>query len=63
MKMKEIYTVRNSSGQYLGSFYAYNEKGAIARLVREDANTASTFRKSQPATKFINLTAKVEARS
>jgi hypothetical protein len=51
MKRKEIclWAIANRRGQYLGSYKAYTAAEAIAKLIRDDAATASTFRKGQPA--------------
>lgn len=60
MTVYPIFTVRNAQGQYLASYRAKNAAAAIERLKQDDRNTASTFRKSQPANKFEGLTATVE---
>jgi hypothetical protein len=57
MVLNKLFEVRNSSGQYLATYRAKNAASAIERLKQDDRNTASTFRKSQPATKFQGLTA------
>lgn len=53
----KLYEVRDGDSR-IGTYYARNEKHAIQRAKDEQAITASTFRKSQPAVKFNNLTAK-----
>ncbi len=59
-----IWTVRNTKGQFLGTFYAYTAQEAINKLVASDRSTASTFRKSQPASiKASDCVAAVEPRS
>lgn len=61
-KIIQTWTVRNSSGQYLGNVHAYIAEQAIAKVVASDNATASTFRRSQPASlKLEQLTAKVES--
>lgn len=60
-KQIQMFTVRNAKGQYLGTFAAYTAEAAIQRLIASDRSTASTFRKSQPATIWTGLTAKVES--
>ena len=58
MALYSRFVVRDSQGKYLGCFYAKNAKAAIEKLKQSDRNIASTFRKSQPATKqWGNLTA------
>ena len=51
MALYPRFAVYNSQGQFLGFFRAKNAAAAIERLKASDRNTASTFRKSQPATK------------
>jgi hypothetical protein len=51
MALYPLFVIRNSQGQYLGCFRAKNAAAAIEKLKQSDRNIASTFRKSQPATK------------
>lgn len=57
----QMFTVRNASGQFLGTYRALTARQAISHLVRDQTATASVFRKSQPAVAFRELTASVEA--
>lgn len=60
-KIAAVWTVRNHLGQFIGTYRAYTGAQAIQRAVADDRSTASTFRKSQPASlKAEQLTAKVE---
>jgi hypothetical protein len=60
MAIYPLFVVRNQSGQYLGTFRAKDAKMAIAKLEASDRSTASTFRKSQPANKWVGLTAELK---
>ena len=61
-KETAVWTVRNHLNQYLGSFRAFTAEQAISKAVAADRATASTFRKSQPASLNVSgLTAKVES--
>lgn len=59
-KEAQIFTVRDASGDFLGTYRAMTAQQAINRLVSDQAATAATFRKSQPAIPLGNLTASVE---
>lgn len=60
MALYPLYIVRNAQGQYLGTYRAKNAQAAIQRHIDQDRATASTFRKSQPATKWVGLTAALQ---
>jgi hypothetical protein len=63
-KETAIWTVRNHLGQYIGAYRAYTAEQAVQRAVSADNATASTFRKSQPASlKASGLAATIEIRS
>ncbi len=55
--LMKLYEVRDGNSR-IGTYYAKNEKHAMQRAQDEQLQTASTFRKSQPATIFKALTAK-----
>lgn len=56
-----VFTVRNTAGQFIGTYRAKNAYAAISRVLEEQAVTAQTFRKSQPMTvRREDFTAKVE---
>lgn len=60
----QSFTVRNTQGQFLGTYHALTAEMAIQKHKAADAATGSTFRKSQPAMRRpidMNLTAKVES--
>jgi len=60
-KVSTVWTVRNLQGQFIGTYWALTAEQAIGKAVRDDYRTASTFRKSQPATlRASDLTASVE---
>ena len=59
-KEAQIFTVRDASGHFLGTYRALTAQQAISRLVSDQATTAATFRKSQPVAHFNGLTACVE---
>lgn len=61
-KQSQVYTIRNKAGQYLGNFRAFSEKEAISKMIATQAQTAATFRRSQPMTvKADDFVAKVES--
>lgn len=63
-KESQLWTVRNTQGQYMGNYFAFTAEQAISRVIADDNRTASTFRKSQPASiKRDGLTASIEPRS
>jgi hypothetical protein len=59
MKRLELYTVRNASGQFLGTYRTVSAARAIQALRDEQAQTASFFR-GQIAKGLDNLTATIE---
>lgn len=57
----KVWTVRNRLGQFIGTFRAYSADDAINQLIRSQAQTASSFRRSQPlAVKRDDFIAAVE---
>jgi hypothetical protein len=53
-----LWAISNAKGQYIASYRAYTAQEAINKAIRDDAATAATFRRSQPASlKAIDLTA------
>jgi hypothetical protein len=56
--MLKMFELRDAKGHFLATYRAKNAAAAIERLKQDDRNTASTFRKSQPASKFEGVTAK-----
>jgi hypothetical protein len=58
-KKTEIYTVRDASGQFLGTYRASNAKHAIGRYVDEQRAYTSVFKGGKPV-RTECLTATVE---
>lgn len=54
--MLKLYTVFDGDSR-IGTYYAKNEKAACQQAQDEQLQTASTFRRSQPAIIFKNLRA------
>lgn len=61
MTALQVFTVRNDAGQFLGRYRARTAQSAIQRLIDEQIVTASAFKRSQPAARLVNLSAKVES--
>jgi hypothetical protein len=59
-KRAEVFTVRDKTGAFLGTYRALTASAAIQKFVSDQAATASTFRKSQPAVVPTGMTAAVE---
>ena len=60
MKVSQIFTVRNESGQLLATYRAFTEQQAIERFLADQNTHASTFRRSAGGLRFGRLTASVE---
>jgi hypothetical protein len=60
-RQAQAWVIRNKAGQYIATYRAYTGKEAINRLMRDNARTASIFRRSQPvAIKADDFIASVE---
>jgi hypothetical protein len=59
-KRAEVFTVRDKTGAFLGTYRALTASAAIQKFISDQAATASTFRKSQPAVVPTGMTAAVE---
>lgn len=51
-----IFVVRNAGGQYLGSYYAKDEKHAVQRFFDGERAMSSTFSKSIRMPKYEGIT-------
>ena len=60
-KEVQIFTVRTANGGFVGTFRAMTAQQAIKRAVNGLAETAQTFRRSQPMPSVQGFTASVEA--
>jgi hypothetical protein len=47
-RMIMLWTVTNKKGQFIGCYHAKNAAQAISRVMEDEYQTASVFRKSQP---------------
>lgn len=59
-KIVGLYTIRNETGQFLGSYRAFSETDAIQKLYRDQNIYSSTFRKSAISIDITKLTASIE---
>jgi hypothetical protein len=60
MKQPQLFTVRNASGQFLGTYRAQTSAQANQRLKDEQATYCSTFRRSGTRVSFEGCTAAAE---
>lgn len=56
--MLKLWEIRNAKGQFIGAYYAKNEKLAIARAENEINAGCNAFRKSQARISLADCTAK-----
>jgi len=63
MKRKDpqFFTIRNSAGQFVGTYRAIDEMAALAAFTRDQAQTSATFRRSFKPASTQGMTARVES--
>lgn len=59
-KQPKVYTVRNASGQFIGTYRATSAQAAIQAFEREQNTYQATFRRSAPRLSTVGFTASVE---